>query len=76
MPVRRSIASLALAAALSVVTIAAQALDDSKYPEWRGQWRRPQGIGIQWDPSKPRGLQQQMCEVARKDQRTASRIDT
>ena len=59
MPVRRSIASLALAAALSVVTIAAQALDDSKYPEWRGQWRRPQGIGIQWDPSKPLGPAQQ-----------------
>src|SRR5436190_21949664 len=59
MPLHRSIATLALAAALSVVTFAAQAADDSKYPEWRGQWRRPQGVGTQWHPSKPLGLAQQ-----------------
>ena len=53
MPLHRSIATLALAAALSAVTFATQAADDSKYPDWRGQWRRPQGVGIQWDPSKP-----------------------
>jgi len=59
MPVRRSIASLALVVTLLAVTTSAQALDDSKYPDWRGQWRRPQGVGIQWDPTKPLGRAQQ-----------------
>src|SRR5262245_65991588 len=59
MPVCRSIASLALVVTLLAVTTGAQALDDSKFPDWRGQWRRPQGVGIQWDPGKPLGLAQQ-----------------
>jgi hypothetical protein len=33
--------------------------DDSKYPDWSGQWRRPQGLGIQWDPSKKLGRDEQ-----------------
>src|SRR5262245_10593420 len=79
MPVKTSIASLALAVALTAVTFAAQAADDSKYPEWRGQWRRPQGVGIQWDPTKPLGLAQQppltpeyqaIFEASMADQRT------
>jgi hypothetical protein len=52
-------ATIVLAAVLSVVAAAALAFDESKYPEWRGQWRRPQGVGIQWDPSKPLGRAQQ-----------------
>jgi len=58
MPVRSKIALLALAAALTVATAGAFA-DDSKYPEWRGQWQRPPGTGIQWDPTKPLGPAQQ-----------------
>ena len=55
----RLITSLALAAALIVANAAASAHDESKYPDWSGQWRRPQGVGIQWDPSKPLGPTQQ-----------------
>jgi len=37
----------------AVLTIAgAQAHDDSKYPDWSGQWRRPPGIGNQFDTSR------------------------
>ena len=50
---------MALAAALIVANAAASAHDESKYPDWSGQWRRPQGVGIQWDPSKPLGPTQQ-----------------
>src|SRR5260370_8672832 len=31
----------------------AQAFDQSNYPDWAGQWKRPAGIGNQWDTSKP-----------------------
>ena len=55
----RLLTSMALAAALIVANAAASAHDESKYPDWSGQWRRPQGIGIQWDPSKPLGPPQQ-----------------
>jgi len=30
-----------------------------KYPDIVGQWRRPSGIGIQWDQTKPIGRAQQ-----------------
>jgi hypothetical protein len=36
---------------------AAQAFDESRYPDFSGQWARIGGI--QWDPTKPRGLAQQ-----------------
>src|SRR5258705_1642732 len=55
----RQITSLALATMLMVANAAAFAQGDSKYPDWSGQWRRPQGVGVQWDPSKPLGLAQQ-----------------
>jgi hypothetical protein len=51
--------TMALAAALIVANAAASAHDESKYPDWSGQWRRPQGVGVQWDPSKPLGPSQQ-----------------
>ena len=50
-----SITSMTLAAALIVANAAASAHDESQYPDWSGQWRRPQGLGIQWDPSKKLG---------------------
>ena len=56
---QRSATTVALAAALCAACTVAFAADDSKYPEWRGQWRRPPGVGIQWDPTKPPGLGQQ-----------------
>jgi hypothetical protein len=37
----------------------ARAFDESKYPEWYGQWTRPNGVGNQWDPTKPGGPAQQ-----------------
>jgi hypothetical protein len=37
---------------------AALAFDESKYPDFSGQWRRPPGVGIQWDPAKRFGLDQ------------------
>jgi hypothetical protein len=55
---RRAIAALALAAALLPVA-GAEAFDESKYPDFSGQWRRPAGIGIQWDQMKPLGRGQQ-----------------
>jgi hypothetical protein len=53
----------ALAAAL-LTPIGAQAFDESKYPDLKGQWRRvavPSGHyrGVQYDPHKPAGPGQQ-----------------
>ena len=55
MQFRCSFGALAVAAALTFSLTAAQAFDDSKYPDWAGQWRRPPGVNNQWDPTKPRG---------------------
>jgi hypothetical protein len=54
-----AIGAITLAAALMLPMVAAQAWDDSKYPDFSGQWRRPDGVGIQWDQTKPLGLGQQ-----------------
>jgi hypothetical protein len=51
---RKTIGALASASALLMTIGVAQAFDDSKYPDWNGQWRRPPGVNNQWDPSKPR----------------------
>ena len=53
---RSSMAALALAAALAAP---AQAFDESKYPDFAGPWRKPNGVNVQWDQTKPRGLAQQ-----------------
>jgi hypothetical protein len=43
-----------LAAATIIAAAAgAQAFDQSDYPDWSGQWKRPAGVGNQWDTSKP-----------------------
>jgi hypothetical protein len=57
MPPRRAMSTIILAAALAM-PIAANAFDESKYPDMQAQWSRPRGTGIQWDPSKPPGRQQ------------------
>jgi hypothetical protein len=36
----------------------AQAFDQTKYPDWRGQWRRAKEGAVSYDPSKPRLAQQ------------------
>src|SRR3984893_1102099 len=47
-----------LFAALSVAT-GARAFDESKYPDLSGVWRKPAGIGNQWDQTKPLGRAQE-----------------
>jgi hypothetical protein len=56
-----------IALAVSAHIGAAYALDQTKYPDWKGQWARaplakgvPRAItGPQWDPTKPEGRGQQ-----------------
>jgi hypothetical protein len=74
MPVRdrKPIGALTLAAALSLCVAVALAqntpqsqapdaakLDAAKYPDWSGQWRRPETGPNRYDPSKPPGRAQQ-----------------
>jgi hypothetical protein len=56
---RNLFATAALAAALGTAAVAARAHDESKYPDWSGQWKRPPGAGIQWDQTKRPGRAQQ-----------------
>jgi hypothetical protein len=56
---RSSIGAIALAAALTMAGAGAQAFDETKYPDWSGQWKRPPGVGVQWDQTKPLGKGQQ-----------------
>jgi hypothetical protein len=51
--VRSSIGTIALLVATIAAATAAQAFDAAKYPDWSGQWKRPPGVGNQWDTSKP-----------------------
>src|SRR5258705_3901699 len=51
-------AATAVAAISCAATAHAQVVDFSKYPDFSGQWKRPDGVGIQWDQSKPLGKQQ------------------
>jgi hypothetical protein len=52
------IASMTLAMG-TLITLAAQAQDLSKYPDWSGAWRKPPGVGNNFDWSKPAGDGQQ-----------------
>ena len=46
--------------ALVVASAGAQAHDEAKYPDWKGQWFRPgPGRGNAWDPTKPLGRGEQ-----------------
>jgi len=47
------------AALLALIATMANAADESKYPDWAGQWKRPRGLQTQWDQTKPPGLAQQ-----------------
>ena len=54
---RNSIGVVVLAAVFVTAVANARAHDETKYPDWSGQWLRTGGI--QWDPSKPIGRGQQ-----------------
>lgn len=54
---RNSIGTIALAALFATAAAGARAHDETRYPDWSGQWLRTGGI--QWDPSKPIGRGQQ-----------------
>jgi hypothetical protein len=56
---RSAIASLALTAGLTASIGVAAAQDAAKYPDWSGQWRRPEAGANKYDPTKPVGLAQQ-----------------
>jgi hypothetical protein len=57
---RYSVRLVALAIALSTTFAGAHAYDESKYPDWSGQWIKvPDGGPPRYDPSKPDGRGQQ-----------------
>jgi len=57
---RQSIYAIVLAAALLTTFAGARAYDESKYPDWSGQWIKvPDGGPPRYDPSKPDGRGQQ-----------------
>jgi hypothetical protein len=49
---RSSFAVIALAAVLGATVTAAQAWDDTKYPDLKGQWVRGYPGGARFDPTK------------------------
>jgi len=63
MPYRALIATATLVAALTLPLAAAQAFDESKYPDWSGAWRRIPVPGVTgqpgYDPTKRLGRGQQ-----------------
>ena len=56
---RSSISAIALAAVIVSAFPDARAQDLSKYPDMMSQWRRPAGVGVQWDQTKRLGPPQQ-----------------
>ena len=56
---RFALRASAVVAAVAATLTGALAHDESKYPDWSGQWRRPPGVGVQWDETKPIGLGQE-----------------
>ncbi len=61
----RAIGAIAAVVGLCAAIGAAQAYDDAKYPDWKGQWSRAQPV--QWDATKPpaRGQQAPLTEEYR-----------
>jgi hypothetical protein len=57
---RSSTGTFVLAAALTMSIVGAQAFDETKYPNWKGQWLQlGGGQDSPWDPAKPSGAGQQ-----------------
>jgi hypothetical protein len=60
MPKQSLISSLALIVALCASLTGARALDETKYPDWKGQWVGADGAErAAWDPAKSWGLAQE-----------------
>ena len=57
---RNAIGAISLALVLGGSITGARAFDESKYPDFDGQWKRPAGIANQFDISKPQGRAQQV----------------
>ena len=57
---RNAIGAIWLALVLGGSITGARAFDESKYPDFDGQWKRPAGIANQFDISKPQGRAQQV----------------
>jgi hypothetical protein len=55
---RGFLGAIVLLAALGMTAVGAQAFDDAKYPDWKGQWMRTSDAG-RWDTTKPVGLGQE-----------------
>jgi hypothetical protein len=56
---RSSICAIAVAAALCLPMRGVRAQEEARFPDLSGQWKRPPGVGIQWDQTKPIGRAQQ-----------------
>jgi len=57
---RSAIRMIAITAALLAAGVAAQAFDETKYPNWKGQWVALDGNeNSPWDPMRPAGAGQQ-----------------
>jgi hypothetical protein len=54
------IGALTLAGGLLLSTIGAQAWDETKYPDFGRQWKRPPGVGNQFDQTRRPGQAQQV----------------
>lgn len=56
----RTMISAVAATMLSATAVGnASAQDMSKYPDWSGQWQRPEGVSPAWDSTRPPGRGQQ-----------------
>jgi hypothetical protein len=53
-PAKGAASAMTLASALLMSFTAAHAFDESRYPDFNGQWKRPPGVSNQYDTSKPR----------------------
>jgi len=62
-PLAAGVAAVALVLAMSATMASARIFDESKYPDWRGQWMRLPVAGLKgnpsWDPNKSDGLAQE-----------------
>ena len=56
---RSAIGAVVLMAALATAIAGAQAQEEGKYPDLKGQWINAAGQEGQWDPTKPPGKAQQ-----------------
>jgi hypothetical protein len=59
MPYQHAFGAIVLTAALSMAVGDALAFDQTKYPDWRGQWRRTDTGIPRYNPSKPAGRGQE-----------------